>query len=306
MTFVLPAVADARLRALAADRVSGAREIAGRFLNVVAELVRGPVPAEEALVAAAAAVVPRQPTLAALLSGTDRLFRAAERGGAEAVRAEVERQLGVGVRDLARIAEAACEILAPLESVALVSWSTTVAAVLARGGRGVMRVVVAESRPGAEGRRAAQHAAELGKQVEFYADAAFPAAAAGCDALLLGGDALTPHGLVNKTGSRAAAREVRAAGRPVYACLEDLKIAGYGLAERLRLLPEPPSQLWDAPPPGVTVKNPWFEIVPVALLTSLVTSAGVESPASAIERAGPETPSPLWARIPYPVDGVPL
>lgn len=306
MTYALPPEAAAKLGALAEDRVSGAREITGRLLHVVADLVRRPAETQDALVAAATALVPHQPTMAALLAGMDRLFRASVRGGAAAVRAEVDRQLGDHARDLARIAEAAEEALRPFKSAAILSWSSTVAEVLDRLGPGLERVVVAESRPGAEGRRAAQRAVLPGRRVVFVADAAFPVAAAETELLLLGGDALAPRGLVNKVGARAAAREVRAAGRPTYACVEDLKILGRGLAERLRVLDEPANQIWDGPPPGVEPQNRHFELVPLELLTAVVTPAGVEPPGLAIDRASPDEPSPLWARVPAPPAGRPL
>ncbi len=303
MTYVLPADPARKLRSLAEDRVSGAREIVGRLLNVVADLLREPGPVEDLLVSAATAVVPHQPTMAALLSGMDRLFSAAARGGHEAVRAEVERQLLDHPRDLLRIAEVAEPVLRPLRSVALLSWSSTIAEILDRSGGHLASVVVAESRPGAEGRRAAQRAAAAGRRVLFVADAAFPVEAAAADALLLGGDALGPRGLINKVGSRAAAREVRAAGKPVFACLEDQKIVGGALADRLRVLDEPAAQLWEFPPAGVEIRNRYFESTPLDLLTAIVTTVGVESPADAIDRAGPAAPNPLWSRVAAPVVG---
>jgi translation initiation factor 2B subunit (eIF-2B alpha/beta/delta family) len=303
MSYVLPEEAAARLAELAADRVAGAREIAGRLLHFIPPLLAEDVDPADVLVAVVAAVLPRQPSMAALLAGADRLFRAAARDGARAVEAEVARQLGDYDRDLVRIAEAAEDVVRPLRSVAILSWSSTVAAVLERAPADLV-VYVAESRPGAEGRRAAQRAANAGRRTIFLADAAFPAAAAEADALLLGGDALTKRGLLNKVGSRAAAREVAAAGRPVYACLEDLKIVGGPLVDRLRVLDEPGSQLWESPPAGVVVRNRYFESVPLALLTAVVTAVGVESPGDALERVGPEEPGPAWSRIPAPVAGV--
>ncbi len=303
MTYVLPADQARKLRDLAEDRVSGAREIVGRLLNVVADLLREPGPVEDLLVLAASAVIPHQPTMAGLLTGMDRLFSAVLRGGRDAVQSEVERQLLDHRRDLARIAEVAEPAVRPYRSVAILSWSSTIAEILDRSGGRFESVIVAESRPGSEGRRAAQRAITAGRRVRFVADAAFPVEAASADALLLGGDALAPLGLLNKVGSRAAAREVRAAGKPVFACIEDLKIVGGGLADRLRILDEPAAQLWESPPAGVEIRNRYFESTPLSLLTAVITTTGVESPSDAIDRAGQATPHPAWSKVATPVVG---
>jgi translation initiation factor 2B subunit (eIF-2B alpha/beta/delta family) len=297
---------DARLAELAEDRVSGARELAGTFLNLVNEATAARAPVVDALVEVARRIVPRQPSVAPILVGADRLFRAAERGGVDAVRAETARQIGDRARSLAFIAETAADALASFKSVAILSWSSTVAEVLDRAGSKIARVVVAESRPGLEGRRAAQRAVFLGRRVEFVADAAFPALAATCDVLLVGADALAHKGLVNKIGTAPAARAMRAKGRPVFACVEDLKIVGAALASRLRVLSEPGVQLWSGAPAGVDLVNRCFEATPLDLVTSVVTSTGAEPPTAAVERADADPPSSLWSRVPEPKDGVPL
>ncbi len=293
-----------RLRELAEDRTSGAREITGRLLNLVASTLRGRTDdlVENTLVRMASGVVPAQPTMAALLVGFDRLFRAAETGGTAAVLAETDRQLSEHQQNLSAIVAAAVARLGDARRVAILSWSSTVGEVLDRIGRKLV-VLVADSRPGGEGRRAAQRSVAAGHETHFYSDSAFPVAASSADLLLLGGDALTPTALINKVGSRSAARECRARGTAVVACLEELKIVGTALAERLRILDEPASQVWEGAPAAVTVHNRYFEAVPLELISQVITSEGTSEPLGVVRKAAAVQPSRLWARVPLPVSG---
>ena len=75
------------------------------------------------------------------------------------------------------------------------------------------------------------------------------------------------------------------------------------LAERLRVLDEPASQVWEGAPAAVTVHNRYFETLPLELISQLITSAGASEPLAVVRRAAAVTPSRLWARVPLPVAG---
>lgn len=296
-----------RLEDIASDRVSGAREIVGRLWSLLDDhsgrAGRG-LSCEE-LVEVAALVVPAQPSMAPLLSGFDRLFAACEESGASGVAAGLRGLVAEHRSSVDALAHHGVRALEGRSILATLSWSSTVAAVLEGLDRRV-ELMVAESRPGLEGRRAAARAAGQGHRVTLHTDSAFPAAAARAQVLLLGGDALLPRGLVNKVGSRPAARECRAAGVPVCALMDPSKVLGGGLAQRLRVLPESPGEVWDSPPPRVQVVNPYFELVPLELVDQVWGPEGALTPDDTLARAASSSPARLWKQVPPPREGLTL
>ena len=103
--------------------------------------------------------------------------------------------------------------------VMTISWSSTVLATL-RGAR-LGLVSCMESLPGGEGRRMAEAVEEFARSRIVGDDEAIrlvPAAA-----VVVGADAVTPHGLVNKVKTRALAEAARAKGIPCYAVAGETK-----------------------------------------------------------------------------------
>ena len=294
-----------RLRALAEDRVSGAREIMSRLL-VLLESALESVDEETAktrILEAACEVVPAQPSMAPLLHGFDRLFRGWD--GPQGVAAALSDLITRHRRSLFEVVKHALPLLEAHETVATLSWSSTVAKLLEQAGR-LLRVVVAESRPGCEGRKAAAHAAAAGHAVEFHADSAFPTAAAHADVLLLGCDALTPMGLVNKVGSLAAARECQARSTPVVALMDRFKVLTATLSLRLRVLPESPAEVWEEAPPSVDVHCRYFERIPLDLVSTVWGQDGAATPLQVLDNVAGQAASELWERVPFPEAGTAL
>lgn len=86
-------------------------------------------------------------------------------------------------------------------------------------------VVVCESRPLCEGVTMAQRLAAAGLQVTLITDAQAGVFVEEADAVLLGADAVTPDGVVNKVGSRLLALAAKAAGVPMIAVTDSLKVS---------------------------------------------------------------------------------
>jgi translation initiation factor 2B subunit (eIF-2B alpha/beta/delta family) len=186
--------------------------------------------------------------------------------------------------DLAAAVTAAAKVAAELvpqgESwIATLSMSGAVAETLRllhRLGR-KPRVLVAESRPRMEGREMAALLAADGIPVWLVADAALPMLVQQAGAVLLGADALTEHGALNKVGSFMAALAAREHGVPAWAIGVRKKLIPAGTAS-LAIAEMPPAELWDAPPPGVRPRNVYFELVPVGLLRGVVVEDSVLGP----------------------------
>jgi hypothetical protein len=88
-----------------------------------------------------------------------------------------------------------------------------------------LSVIVCESRPLCEGVAMAQRLAAAGLHVALITDAQAGVFVEEADVVLLGADAVTPAGVVNKVGSKLLALAAKAAGVPVVAVTDSLKVS---------------------------------------------------------------------------------
>ncbi len=143
-----------------------------------------------------------------------------------------------------------------------------------RSGRS-FRVWIGEARPGGEGLTVAAELAAAGVAVEAMTDAALFARVPQADLILLGADAVGRRSFLNKVGTRALLAAARIGeGR------------AYVLADATKLLPEElwparrersPDEVWADAPGGVSVRNPYFEALPLAEALGVVTGGEVHT-----------------------------
>lgn len=159
------------------------------------------------------------------------------------------------------------------------SFSRTVldALVSAREGGNGFRVVCTESRPVGEGAALARELAKTGIPATLVIDAAVLAVMGDADVALTGADAVSPAGLVNKTGTSLLALAARERGRPLYSLCDTAKFVpdGYELPEQPL---KPPEEILPDPPWNVTVRNFYFDTTPLDLLSGIVTEEGLLTP----------------------------
>ncbi len=148
-----------------------------------------------------------------------------------------------------------------------------VLAELPKAARGIF---ICESRPGSEGIAAARALAAAGWRVTLLADAAMGAFVSRAALVLVGADSIRSDGaVVNKVGTYPLALAAREAGIPCYAACETLKIAApdfplhFEEMDLAEILPEPI--------PGISVRNPYFELTPARLVTGVVSERGMLS-----------------------------
>jgi len=156
-----------------------------------------------------------------------------------------------------------------------------------RQGR-LAQVLVGETRPWLQGARlTAWELARAGVPVAVYADSAIPAQMRlrGIDWLVVGADRIAANGdTANKVGTYALAVAARHHGARVMVAaprstLDRVTATGAGIAIEER----DGQELWAAtgsaaPPPGVVLHNPVFDVTPAALIDVIVTESGVHRP----------------------------
>lgn len=177
------------------------------------------------------------------------------------------------------VAERAVAVLPGEGMVATISSSSTVKAALVRwAGRdsGSRRVLCFESRPMDEGRTFAEALAREEIEVTFAVDAAAYSLLPSCSLVLLGADSIGDRGVVNKIGSAALAHAAHLAGVPVYVLCDETKVLPPGFPQLVDD-DRPGSEVWKAPA-GVRIWNRYFEVLPLELVTGIVTDAEILTP----------------------------
>jgi translation initiation factor 2B subunit (eIF-2B alpha/beta/delta family) len=221
--------------------------------------------------------------MAPLLHLADRALRAAQNlSDAESMREAVQRAAGAFTKELRAAAEQIARSGAGLAmdgaTVVTVSYSSAVAGALLharRDGRR-LRVICPESRPLYEGRELARQLATSGVETTLVMDAAAPALVAQADLVLVGTDGVTAQALINKVGTYSLALAAQAHAVPLYALAGSEKFWPPGV--ELEIADRDPTEVWPEPVPGVAVVNRYFEAVPLAFFSGLVTSDGILPP----------------------------
>jgi hypothetical protein len=267
-----------RIALLASDRESGASEI----LDQVIDLFREAIAAGAPLLPLARAVCGAQPSMAPVwnaaieIAGWD---RPAER--LEAFAARIARAPAALARVAADYFQA--DASGPLRLVTI-SFSRTVVTALERmAAARELRVSCSESRPAREGRRLATRLATAGVAVTYFSDAAISQALGAADAVVFGADAVAPEWFLNKSGTRMLAAAAGQQGVPVYVMATRDKFVSHAVGSRLIVREGAAAEVWESPPSGVIVRNPYFESIPLELVASLITDTGVLGASLAVE-----------------------
>jgi translation initiation factor 2B subunit (eIF-2B alpha/beta/delta family) len=270
-------VIDAAIDRLKANTTSGASELVPSAIDILRRAGRFD---SARLAAVARAVGDAQPSMASVWHAAlaalrddrepgalDRFERRWRRAGAALVRTTVDQLAPDGGGPL---------------HVATCSFSGSVLACLrALAGRAALRVSCAEGRPAFEGRRLAAALSGEGIAVEAFTDAGIGEAVwrqpGRADAVLLGADAVSPDWVVNKAGSGMLAAAAARVGVPVYVAATRDKFVDGRVAGLLRIVEHDAAEVWGGSPPGVTVRNAYFERMPIDLVASVITDAGALS-----------------------------
>jgi hypothetical protein len=159
-------------------------------------------------------------------------------------------------------------------------------------------VRVGEGRPGNEGRDQARDLRDpdggRGIDARLVTDAAVVALAAGSSwvesgapdaepadpartAVVVGADAVGPEAFLNKVGTRALAAAAGERGVPVLVVADAAKVLPEELFASLEPPAAPAAEL--DPPAGVPALNFYFEVIPLRLVTRVVSEDGVVEPA---------------------------
>ena len=174
-----------------------------------------------------------------------------------------------------KIAAEALQVILPGTTLLTHSRSSTVLGALlhVRSAGTDFGVVCTESRPLYEGRTLAEELSRAGIPTTLVTDAEIGLVMERVGVVVVGADAVSLKGMVNKTGTYGLALVARAHGRPFHSLCGTQKFLPeqypYFDIER-----KDPVEVWPAHPPEVNVLNYYFDLTPLQYVTSLVTEEG--------------------------------
>lgn len=147
------------------------------------------------------------------------------------------------------------------------------------------RVIQTETRPKYQGRITAYELIEAGVDTTMIVDSATRHYMKEIDFVLVGSDAITSEGnVINKIGTSQVALAAWEARIPFYVASTLLKfdpITIHGTYEAIE--ERDTTEIWEAPPEGLKIRNPAFDVTRRDYIHGLITEEGIISPHSTLE-----------------------
>ena len=195
--------------------------------------------------------------------------------------------IGESLQAIAQIAQYGSELIAGGDRIMTHSYSSTVVAVLREAFTKYrdIEVITTRSGPGRTGERVAQELGSYGMPVTFIDDAAIGLYVSTVSKVVVGADRVCADGkLVNGVGTYQLALAAKMAGIPFYVFCETLKFDPRLKGDEVDLEEKDTSEVVGLGrlPPKVRVRNPYFDITPLELVTGIVTENGLLTPEKVI------------------------
>ncbi len=131
------------------------------------------------------------------------------------------------------------------------------------------QVFITETRPLLQGRLTARELARAKIKVTYFSDFAAAQFLEKADMLLIGADAYTKGGLINKIGTATLAK-LAYKKIPVYSAGLSLKYA-----KKVKIEKRKPSEVWREKYKQIEVENPAFDLTPRKYLTAIISELGI-------------------------------
>lgn len=275
---------ETALEELSRDNRSGAQEIAHRALHLLIDTVGDSGPAgaityRNWLVRISRQLMGTQPSMGILFRLVNDMLWATEgaTGAAEMRQGALDYLQGYQERQamaLVALAEAASAHLSSYRRVMTYSRSSTVVRALSQLGREKLLVYCGEGRPMYEGQTLASELGWAGIQVVMGVDMALFGWLRDVQALLIGADSLGLTGMVNKIGTAALMRAAAEAEVPRIVLATTAKFMPNDFIAGQNLRAGDPEEIMPVPSSNVDVRNVYFDVTPIDLLTTVVTEKG--------------------------------
>lgn len=282
------------------DRVHGASELARQAVSVLRTAAERSVTASVSQFlteqkAIAELLTSARPAMAPLFNMVNRLLKqvTGETPGmdlASIKRFTVAQANGLiqgSIQAVERIAGYTSGIIADGDRIMTHSYSSTVVASFREAGKRHRNIQAIVTRSGASriGEKTAHLLASFNIPVTFIDDTAVGLYIGRATRVITGADRICADGqIVNGIGTCQLALAAAKAGVPFYILCETLKFDPRFKGDEVELEEKEPAEVAEHGrlPPGVEVRNPYFDVTPVSLVTGVVTEEGLLSPQEVI------------------------
>ncbi len=136
-----------------------------------------------------------------------------------------------------------------------------------------VKVYTTETRPLFQGRLTAKDLSSSGITTESILDDEAADVIEHVDCVIIGADAITRDGVVNKVGSRMIAILADKYRKPLYVAASTLKII-----ERIDIEDRDRKEVWEDAPDDVEILNHAFDLVPFGYVKKIITEKGILMP----------------------------
>lgn len=281
---------DKRIIELANDNTSGASELVekavGCFVAFAENFEGEPNDFYQQLVSIGRKVIRAQPSMAPMFNCVNDLLCTLE-GMARGIMTKLTMDWAkayMGEVQKARrwVTESAKRLIRPGETIMTYSYSSAILDIIKGCKDKDLSVIVSEGRPVNEGLRMAELLGREDIDVLLLVDAALPSHIKRADRVLVGADAMTEQGVVNKVGTRGVAQAAKYDNVPFLVAAERNKFVMSGYF-RPRFDEHTPLEITHRRTPNVTVRNIYFDSTPWDLVTGVITEDGLKGPDECME-----------------------
>ncbi|MDD5039063.1 MAG: translation initiation factor eIF-2B [Dehalococcoidales bacterium] len=188
---------------------------------------------------------------------------------------------------IAQIAKYSSQLVAGGDKIMTHSYSSTVIAALKAvfNEHSDIEVVITRSGAGHTGENTARQLGSHGIPLTFIDDTAVGLYLPTVNKVMVGADRVCADGkIVNGVGTYLLALAAEKAEIPVYILCDTLKFDPRLRSNEIDLEEKEPSEVIEPGrlPPQVTIRNPYFDITPLELVTGIITENGLMKPAEVI------------------------
>ncbi|MGV8142535.1 MAG: translation initiation factor eIF-2B [Candidatus Pacearchaeota archaeon] len=135
----------------------------------------------------------------------------------------------------------------------------------------IFSVLNLETRPLMQGHITARNLLKKGIDVTMSVDSAMHLEIKQCDIVILGADAVTKKGVLNKIGSGAIAELAHQHKKPVYIITDSWKFSNNSVPIEERSNKE----VWKNHPKKIKIINPSFELIKPKFITAIISELGI-------------------------------
>jgi len=264
------------------DNISGSVELAKKSAEILIELVNKDITLTQ-IKKASYSLVKVQPNMASIFNLVNNLMLTIDKNKKQQLKNIVYNYCKKYIQDLEssdkKISKLAIKLIKNNSTIITHSYSSTVlnTLIFAKNSGKKFSVISTEARPIKEGVKFAKKLGENNIKVKLLVDSAVFSFISYADMILIGGDAVTDSGLINKIGTKGIAMTAQHYNTPTYALCSTIKFLPKNYPVTLDNL-QNPNEIIQTKISNVTPINYYFDYTPLEFLTGIITEKEILKP----------------------------